>query len=188
MHWQRNESPFYGSNNHARISVKLYEFEGKALFDRAGIKIPPGKVVKSPDEAAGLTKQFGAVMAKAQVLQGTTRQGTRHHPLRRRNANWPTPSARSSAESSSDETIEKVLVETEARRGPRGLRRRDLRASLAGRDSLGRRRRRRRTGLPRVARGRAGRAGQHPSRLAARASGRSGPARRSRRRRGRRSR
>jgi succinyl-CoA synthetase beta subunit len=50
--------------------VRLYEFEGKQLFDRAGIKVPSGKLAKSPGEAAGLTKQFGAVMAKAQVLQG----------------------------------------------------------------------------------------------------------------------
>jgi succinyl-CoA synthetase beta subunit len=50
--------------------MKLYEFEGKRLFQRAGIEVPPGKVVASAAEAAGLVGQFGAVMAKAQVLQG----------------------------------------------------------------------------------------------------------------------
>ena len=34
------------------MPMKLYEFEGKRLFDRAGIQIPPGKVVASPEEAA----------------------------------------------------------------------------------------------------------------------------------------
>ena len=50
--------------------MKLYEFEGKRLFDRAGIQVPAGKVVGAPAEAAELTRQFGAVMAKAQVLRG----------------------------------------------------------------------------------------------------------------------
>jgi succinyl-CoA synthetase beta subunit len=50
--------------------MKLYEFEGKRLFGRAGIPIPQGKVVAAAEEAAGLTKQYGSVMAKAQVLWG----------------------------------------------------------------------------------------------------------------------
>ena len=50
--------------------MKLYEFEGKRLFDRAGIETPPGKVVATPGEAVGLTREFGPVMAKAQVLRG----------------------------------------------------------------------------------------------------------------------
>jgi len=50
--------------------MKLYEFEGKRLFSRAGIAIPKGKVVASAEEAAGLTRQHGSVMAKAQVLWG----------------------------------------------------------------------------------------------------------------------
>ena len=36
-----------------RGPMKLYEFEGKRLFQRAGIPIPPGKVVTSADEARG---------------------------------------------------------------------------------------------------------------------------------------
>ncbi|MBN1394925.1 MAG: acetate--CoA ligase family protein [Pirellulales bacterium] len=50
--------------------MKLYEFEGKSLLQRAGIPIPPGKVVASAVEANGLTGQYGGVMAKAQVLWG----------------------------------------------------------------------------------------------------------------------
>jgi len=50
--------------------MKLYEFEGKKLFERVGIPIPPGKVVAKADEARGLITQFGPVMAKAQVLWG----------------------------------------------------------------------------------------------------------------------
>ncbi|MBU4271898.1 MAG: acetate--CoA ligase family protein [Planctomycetes bacterium] len=50
--------------------MKLYEYEGKNLFERAGIPIPPGKVVASAEEAGGLTGRYGSVMAKAQVLWG----------------------------------------------------------------------------------------------------------------------
>ena len=50
--------------------MKLYEFEGKRLFDRAGIPTPPGKVVTTVEEARGLTGSFGSVMVKAQVLWG----------------------------------------------------------------------------------------------------------------------
>ncbi len=50
--------------------MKLYESEGKGLLDRSGISVPRGKVVASAEEAAGLTKQYGSVMAKAQVLWG----------------------------------------------------------------------------------------------------------------------
>ena len=50
--------------------MKLYEFEGKRLFEQAGIPIPPGKVVSSVEEAGGLIGQLGSVMAKAQVLWG----------------------------------------------------------------------------------------------------------------------
>ncbi len=50
--------------------MKLYEFEGKRLFDRAGILIPTGKVVAAVEEARGLTDCYGSVMVKAQVLWG----------------------------------------------------------------------------------------------------------------------
>lgn len=50
--------------------MKLYEFEGKKLFEQAGIPIPPGRVVSSAEEARGLVDEMGSVMAKAQVLWG----------------------------------------------------------------------------------------------------------------------
>ena len=39
--------------------MKLYEFEGKGLFARAGIRIPRGRVVASADEARGLADEHG---------------------------------------------------------------------------------------------------------------------------------
>ena len=39
--------------------MKLYEFEGKKLFDNAGIPTPAGKIVTTVDEARGLTAQAG---------------------------------------------------------------------------------------------------------------------------------
>lgn len=50
--------------------MKLYEFEGKRLFQRAGIPTPPGKVVASAAEARGLVAEYGGAMVKAQVLSG----------------------------------------------------------------------------------------------------------------------
>jgi succinyl-CoA synthetase beta subunit len=90
--------------------VKLYEFEGKGLFDRAGIKVPPGKVVKTPEEAAGLTKQFGAVMVKAQVLQG--RRGHQHAVIPCDDENQLADAVRSLlGRKLADEAVERVLVE-----------------------------------------------------------------------------
>jgi succinyl-CoA synthetase beta subunit len=59
--------------------MKLYEFEGKKLFERVGIPTPPGTVVSSPEEAAGLAARYGGVMAKAQVLRG--HRGQQHAVL-----------------------------------------------------------------------------------------------------------
>jgi succinyl-CoA synthetase beta subunit len=90
--------------------MKLYEFEGKKLFDRVGIKTPPGKVVASPDEAGGLTKQFGPVMAKAQVLRG--KRGKEHAIIACENDDQAAAAVRSLlGRKLSDETVEKVLVE-----------------------------------------------------------------------------
>ena len=50
--------------------MKLYEFEGKRLFERAGIAVPRGRVVSSVEEARGAVSQYGSVVAKAQVLWG----------------------------------------------------------------------------------------------------------------------
>jgi succinyl-CoA synthetase beta subunit len=90
--------------------VKLYEFEGKQLFDRAGIPVPAGKVVKTPDEAAALTKQHGPVMAKAQVLQG--RRGKERAILACDDETQLADAVRSLVgRKLGGETIEKVLVE-----------------------------------------------------------------------------
>ena len=50
--------------------MKLYEFEGKKLFNHAGIPTPAGNIVTSVEEARGLVAKLGSVMAKAQVLWG----------------------------------------------------------------------------------------------------------------------
>ena len=90
--------------------MKLYEFEGKRLFDQAGIPIPPGKVVASAEEARGLTKDFGPVMAKAQVLWG--RRGKEHGILACENEEQLAEAVRSLiGRKMFGETIEKVLVE-----------------------------------------------------------------------------
>jgi len=90
--------------------VKLYEFEGKGLFARAGIRVPRGTVASSPDEAAAAAAELGRVMVKAQTLWGS--RGKRG--LIRRCAN-----AEEAAQAASEllgaeangETVEKVLVE-----------------------------------------------------------------------------
>ena len=90
--------------------MKLYEFEGKGLFDRAGIKTPPGKVVASPEEASGLTKQYGPVMAKAQVMRG--KRGKEHAVIACENEEQTAAAVRSLiGRKLSEETVEKVLVE-----------------------------------------------------------------------------
>jgi succinyl-CoA synthetase beta subunit len=50
--------------------MKLYEFEGKRLFESAGIKVPRGTVVSSAEQAQGLVGKYGSVMVKAQTLWG----------------------------------------------------------------------------------------------------------------------
>jgi succinyl-CoA synthetase beta subunit len=90
--------------------VKLYEFEGKRLFERAGIVVPSGKIVKTPEEAAGLTKQYGPVMAKAQVLRG--RRGKEHAVIACDDQAQLADAVRSLiGRKLSDEIIESVLVE-----------------------------------------------------------------------------
>ncbi|MEN6450661.1 MAG: ATP-grasp domain-containing protein [Thermoguttaceae bacterium] len=90
--------------------MKLYEFEGKRLFQRAGIPIPPGKIVASADEAKQLVAEYGSVMVKAQVLWG--RRG-------KANAVIPCTSAAQADEAARSllgrklfgETVQQVLVE-----------------------------------------------------------------------------
>ena len=61
-----------------RSTTKLYEFEGKRLFARAGIQIPRGRVVGTIEETAGLIAEYGSVMVKAQTLWG---KRARHHAV-----------------------------------------------------------------------------------------------------------
>jgi len=51
--------------------VRLYEFEAKKLFSKAGIPIPQGEVVKSPEKARIFAEKLGKpVVLKAQILSG----------------------------------------------------------------------------------------------------------------------
>ncbi len=49
--------------------MKLFEFEAKDILRRHGIRVPPGMVAESPEEAASAAEQIGKPVAlKAQVL------------------------------------------------------------------------------------------------------------------------
>ncbi len=51
--------------------MRLYEFEAKKLFSKAGIPIPQGELVKSPEEAKAFAEKLGKpVVLKAQILSG----------------------------------------------------------------------------------------------------------------------
>ncbi len=50
--------------------MKLYEFMAKEILERHGIRIPPGQVVDTPEEAASVASRLGPVVLKAQVLAG----------------------------------------------------------------------------------------------------------------------
>ena len=51
--------------------MKLYEFEGKSLFEKTGIQIPKGEVAAGIDEAKAIAKDIGyPVVVKGQVLSG----------------------------------------------------------------------------------------------------------------------
>ena len=52
--------------------MKLHEFQAKALFSGAGLPVPRGREVKSPDDAALAFTELGAVLAvvKAQIHAG----------------------------------------------------------------------------------------------------------------------
>ncbi len=51
--------------------MRLYEFEAKKLFSKAGIPIPQGEVVKSPEEARLFAEKLGKpVVLKSQILSG----------------------------------------------------------------------------------------------------------------------
>ncbi len=51
--------------------MKLYEFEGKSLFQKAGIQTPKGEVAASIGEAKAIARDIGyPVVLKSQVLRG----------------------------------------------------------------------------------------------------------------------
>ena len=50
--------------------MKLHEYQAKALLDRAGIPVPPGRVAATPDEAEAAARGIAPVAVKAQVHVG----------------------------------------------------------------------------------------------------------------------
>jgi len=50
--------------------VKLLEYQAKEVLSALGIPIPPGKVARTPDEAAAAADELGPVAVKAQVPVG----------------------------------------------------------------------------------------------------------------------
>jgi succinyl-CoA synthetase beta subunit len=51
--------------------AKFLEYQGKEYFKKAGIPIPEGSVVKTPEEAVEAARKIGKpVVVKAQVLAG----------------------------------------------------------------------------------------------------------------------
>lgn len=66
--------------------MKIHEYQGKQLFAKAGIPVPPGIVAKTPDEAAAAFTQLGGPLAvvKSQIHAGGRGKGTfREHPTQR---------------------------------------------------------------------------------------------------------
>src|ERR1041384_7167548 len=51
--------------------MNLYEYQGKELFARYGIPVPPGQVAMTPEEARDIAARIGGtVVVKAQVHAG----------------------------------------------------------------------------------------------------------------------
>ena len=50
--------------------MKLLEYQAKEVLASLGIPIPPGKVARTPDEAAQACEELGPVAIKAQVPVG----------------------------------------------------------------------------------------------------------------------
>ncbi len=50
--------------------MKLYEFQAKELFARAGIPVPRGRMVTDPDGAADAARELGRCVVKAQAHAG----------------------------------------------------------------------------------------------------------------------
>ncbi|KJS14863.1 MAG: succinyl-CoA synthetase subunit beta [Peptococcaceae bacterium BRH_c4b] len=56
--------------------MKLFEYMGKELFAGAGITVPRGKMVTTPDEAAAVAAEIGGdVVVKSQILSGKRGKG-----------------------------------------------------------------------------------------------------------------
>ncbi len=52
-------------------TLKLLEYQGKRLFERVGLPVPPGELAESPEQAEEVAKRLGApVVVKAQVAAG----------------------------------------------------------------------------------------------------------------------
>jgi succinyl-CoA synthetase beta subunit len=52
------------------LRVKLLEYQAKEVLSALGIPIPPGRVARTPEEAAQAAQELGAVAVKAQVPVG----------------------------------------------------------------------------------------------------------------------
>jgi len=50
--------------------MKLLEYQAKRQFARVGIEVPPGRLARTPDEAATAARELGRVAVKAQVPIG----------------------------------------------------------------------------------------------------------------------
>jgi succinyl-CoA synthetase beta subunit len=50
--------------------VKLLEYQAKRQFARVGIEVPPGRLARTPEEAADAARELGRVAVKAQVPIG----------------------------------------------------------------------------------------------------------------------
>src|ERR1017187_5545782 len=50
--------------------MKLLEYQAKQRFGAAGIPVPPGRLARTPDEAAAAARELGRIAVKAQVPIG----------------------------------------------------------------------------------------------------------------------
>src|ERR1700730_8787139 len=50
--------------------MKLLEYQAKQRFSAAGIPVPPGRLARTPEEAAAAARELGRVAIKAQVPIG----------------------------------------------------------------------------------------------------------------------
>lgn len=67
--WQPTARPKVRSDR--RVSyVKLYEYMAKEVLARAGVPVPRGRLVLTPQEAEDVARELGPVAVKAQVLVG----------------------------------------------------------------------------------------------------------------------